>query len=61
MSLRTVGEALTLAYGGEFPQVRAVEVVSVSGEDGVLVNTLESNAGMIQVFAFPLPFSYIIS
>lgn len=45
---------------GDFKTDGMVEVVSISGEDGVLVNTLESNSGMIQVFAFPLPFSFII-
>lgn len=45
---------------GDYRTDGMVEVVSISGEDGVLVNTLESNAGMVQVFAFPLPFSLII-
>lgn len=45
---------------GDFQTDGMVEVVSVSGEDGVLVNTLESGSGMVQVFAFPLPFSLII-
>ena len=45
---------------GDFKTGGMVEVVTINGEDGVLVNTLESNSGMIQVFAFPLPFSFII-
>ncbi len=45
---------------GDFKTDGMVEVVHISGEDGVLINTLESNSGMIQVFSFPLPFSYII-
>ena len=37
-----------------------IEVVSIDGSDGVRVNKLESNSGLVQVFAFPIPFSVII-
>ena len=45
---------------GDYRTHGMVDVLTVSGDHGVMVNTLESGQGMIQVFAFPLPFSFII-
>ena len=47
--------------GGSYKTDGMVEVVSIDGSDGVQVNKLESNSGVVQLFAFPVPFSVIIA
>ena len=46
---------------GDYKTDGMVEVVSVDGSDGVQVNKLESNSGLVQLFSFPIPFSVIIA
>ena len=45
---------------GEFSTNGEVTLLSIDGKDGVVVNTLESNSGTVQLFSFPIPFSVII-
>lgn len=45
---------------GSFSTEGEVKVLSIDGIDGVQVNKLESNSGLVQLFAFPIPFSLII-
>jgi len=45
---------------GSYSTDGMVEVVSIDGSDGIRINMLESNSGLTQVFAFPIPFSVLI-
>lgn len=45
---------------GEYSTGGMVEIISIDGKDGVQINQLESNSGLIQLFSFPLPFSVIL-
>ena len=45
---------------GEYNTHGMQEVMLLDGEEGVHVDTLESNEGMQQLLAFPLPFSWLI-
>ena len=46
---------------GDYRTNGMVDVVTVDGSDGVQINKLESNSGLVQLFAFPVPFSVIIA
>ncbi len=38
-----------------------VQVLDIDGADGVTINRLESNGGLVQMVGFPLPFAIILS
>jgi len=45
---------------GEYKTSGYVDVITIDGLEGIQVNLLEANSGMIQVGAIPVPFSFII-
>ena len=46
---------------GSYKTQGMTEIISIDGEHGVQINLLESNKGMIQIGAIPIPFAYLIA
>lgn len=45
---------------GSYKTPGMVKIISIDGIDGIKVNLMEKNSGLIQLFSFPIPFSYVI-
>lgn len=46
---------------GEYTTDGEVQVLDIDGGDGVTINRLESNGGLVQLVGFPLPFALLLS
>ncbi|MEM1514053.1 MAG: Vps62-related protein [Candidatus Thermoplasmatota archaeon] len=45
---------------GSYKTPGMVKIISIDGIEGIRINLMEKNSGLIQFFSFPIPFSYII-
>jgi hypothetical protein len=45
---------------GSYKTPGMVKIISIDGMEGIRLNLMEKNSGLVQFFSFPIPFSYVI-
>ncbi|MBC7128429.1 MAG: Vps62-related protein [Thermoplasmatales archaeon] len=45
---------------GSYKTPGMVKIISIDGMEGIKLNLMEKNSGLVQFFSFPIPFSYVI-